>query len=106
MENLLLRRVCGRANACSVLDRGAQVFDMGEHDICGMPVVLVVLPASHGSDVRGQAGVENDVLFGRMGGHGESANDFEAMAAVELVGDGAKSVMESGKGKGGGGDKA
>lgn len=68
--------------------------------------MLVVLSAVDGGDVRGEAGIDDNVLFARVGGDGEAADDFEAVAVMELVGYLAEGVVQVGEGEGFLGDVA
>ena len=73
---------------------------MCEDYIGGFPVQAVVLPAADGRDVRGEAGVDSDVVFSRVRLDTQAAEDEEAVASVELAGEAAEFWMEGRKGKG------
>lgn len=90
MKHLLLRRVCRRSDLVRV-DCRRQVLDVREHHVGGLAVKGAVLAAAGRRDVRGEAGVDDDVFLARVPLDGDAANDFEAVTVVDLLGDLAQS---------------
>jgi hypothetical protein len=99
VKDLLLRRVRRRADAPRV-DLGGQVLDVREDDVGGLAIVLRVLARAERRDVRGQTGVDDDVLLARVLVHGDAADDLEAVAVVDVARDGAQGGVEVGEGEG------
>jgi len=57
-----------------------------EDHIGWLVVVLMVLAAADGSDVRGNAGVDDDVFFAGVEVDWDASDDLEAVAVVDFVG--------------------
>lgn len=81
MEHLLIRCISGTSDN-AVVNRAAEVFDVGEHHVCRGAVVFVVLPASLSGYVGGYTGVNDDVFFSRVFVDLEAAEDEESVSAV------------------------
>lgn len=81
MEHLLIRCISGTSDN-AVVNRAAEVFDVGEHHVCRGAVVFVVLPASLSGYVGGYTGVNDDIFFARVFVDLEAAEDEESMSAV------------------------
>jgi len=60
----------------------------------------VVLPASDGGDVGGDACIDDDVVFSGAGGDWETAKDFKAEGVVDFFRNGAQSMMKVGQREG------
>lgn len=84
MEYLLIRSVSRTANLALVL-RQSQVFDVSENYISCLPIILPVLATSLGCDVRGQACVNDNVIFSCVLIHTKAADDKESVPIVQLV---------------------
>lgn len=84
MEYLLIRGVSRTANLALVL-RQSQVFDMSENYISWFPIILPVLATALWCDVRGQACVDDDVVFSCVFIHTETTDDEESVPIVQLV---------------------
>lgn len=83
MEDLLVGSVRGAADDTVVL-RPGQVFDVAQNHVRFLAVELVVLPPALGSDVRGDARVDDDVLFAGVLVHSQTADHEESVAVVQL----------------------
>lgn len=79
VENLLVGRVRRRSNLMRV-NLLAEVLDVRENDISWLPVVLVILAATDGGDVRCNAGVDYDVLLASVLIDWYALDDFETVA--------------------------
>lgn len=84
VKDLLVGRIRWASND-AVRISAAEIFDVREDDVCRLAVVFVVLTAALGGDVRGNARVDDDVLFPRVLFDLDAADDEEAVAAVQLV---------------------
>lgn len=100
VEDLLLRRVRGRANLVRV-DRRRQVLDVREGDVGRLATEAVVLAATGRRDVRGEPRVDGNVVLARVPFDGDAAHDLEAVPVVNLPGDVAQDDVQRGQGKGG-----
>lgn len=96
MEDLLVSSVCRSTDPVSV-DGIGEVFDVVHHDVCWLAIVLIVLSASHGSNVGGQAGVNDDIVFSAVFGDWKASDHSEAVAIVKFMRDLAQLGMEYGQ---------
>lgn len=84
VENLLLSSVGRCANLMRVKN-GRQVLDVSENDIGRLVLVLLVLAATDVGDVRCESSIDNDVLFASITLNGDTTDDFESVAIMDLV---------------------
>lgn len=104
MKDLLVRRVGGAPNRTIQLAAAAEVLDVGQHHVGELAIVLVVLAAQLGRNVRGHAGVDDEVLLARVLVWSQAADDEETVALVQLGGEAAELCVQSWEGKGVGAD--
>lgn len=86
VEDLLLCGVC-RGTDLSRVNAGCEIFDMGEHHIGWLTIMLMVLAGADWGDVGGDAGIYDDVLFAGVEMDRYTLDYLEAMAVVDLVRD-------------------
>lgn len=98
MKYLLLRCVGRRADSVRI-NSGCEVFDVSENHIGWLAVKAFILAAAFGRDMGCKAGVDDDVFFACVVLDENAADDFEAVAKMDLLGDAAKRVVELGKGE-------
>lgn len=96
MKYLLLRCVGRRADSVRV-DSGCEILDVSEDHIGGFAIKAFILATAFGRDMGCKAGVDDDVFFACVVLDGNAADDFEAVAEVDLLGDAAKRVVKLGK---------
>ena len=85
MEDLLVGRVRRTTND-PVVRRASEIRDVRQHHVGRSTVDLGILAAAEGRDVRGEAGVDGDVILAAVRFHADAAEDEEAVAGVELAG--------------------
>lgn len=103
MEDLLVRSVRRAPDNALTSRRRGQVLDMGQDYVGRFPIYLGVLPAAHWGNVRGDAGVDRDVVLTGVGLYAEAADDKEAVARVQFIGQATEFGVEVWQGKGFGG---
>ena len=81
MEHLFVCRI-GRAADQFIIVGPRQVLDVRQSDIGLLALELVVLPSTHGRDMRRDAGIYDDVLLACMIVYVQPAQHEEAVAAV------------------------
>jgi len=84
MEDLLVVRV-GRCSDRSFLGGVAKVLDVREYQGGAVCVALVLLSTSNISYVRTDSGVDDDVLFARVGIYTQATQNKKATTEVELL---------------------
>lgn len=100
MENLLISRVRRGANALFITTRCAEILDVVHDDVSRLALELDILSPSYWSDMRREAGVDDDVFFPGVLVDGEAAEDSESVAVVEVLGDVSQCCVQVGEREG------
>lgn len=72
MEDLLLRGIRWSTDLAGIHDLG-HVFDVVQNDICWLAFDLVVLPAADWSNMSGDTGVDDHIVFSGVLCHGQGS---------------------------------
>lgn len=84
MEHLFVRSVGWTANY-AIVAGSAEVLDMCQHHISGLPVIFMVLTASLRGDMSRYTSVNDDVLLSGIVINPEASDNKEAMTTVQLI---------------------
>lgn len=98
MEDLLVGSISRSTNLTGV-HNSAQILYMRENDICRFAIELMVLTSAYWGNVRGNTGVDDNVLFSGMLRHWKTTKNFESPAIVNIVGNLAQGGVEIGEGE-------
>ena len=93
MKDLLVSSESWRPND-SILVRGTEILDVAHNHISRTVFVFIVLSASYRGNMTRETGIDDNVFFTGMLSDRQAAKNFETMAMVQLVRNGAELIME------------